>query len=29
MLQFVDSEYLAGDNGNKLGQSFTTGANTW
>ncbi len=27
-VQYVPSEYLAGDNGNKLGQSFTTGANT-
>lgn len=26
-VQFVPSEYLAGDNGNKLGQSFTTGSN--
>lgn len=26
-VQFVGSEYLAGDNGNKLGQSFTTGSN--
>ena len=26
-VQFVPSEYLAGDNTNKLGQSFTTGSN--
>jgi hypothetical protein len=26
-VQFVPSEYLAGDNSNKLGQSFTTGPN--